>query len=125
MPIIVIIMEHRRFPVSLPVGKALLALGADMRDARLRRRIPAAVLAARARIARQTLHKIERGDPTVSMGAYASVLFALGMHDRIATLASAREDTVGLALDEERLPERVYLPGTRRRARKTLTSDEP
>lgn len=111
------IVNTRRFPVSLPVGRALLGLGSDLRGARLRRRIPAAVLAERARITRQTLHKIERGDPTVSMGGYASVLFALGMQDRIATVAAARDDTVGLALDEERLPERVYLRGSRRRTK--------
>ena len=110
-------MNSRRFHVSLPVGRALAGLGSDLRSARLRRRIPASVLAARAQTTRQTLHKIERGDPTVSMGRYASILFALGMPDRIATLAAASEDTVGLALDEERLPKRVYLAGSRRRTK--------
>ena len=114
MSIIATIMEHRRFPASNPVSRALKSFGADLRDARLRRRIPAAILAERAGITRQTLHKIERGDPTVSMGGYASVLFALGMPERLAGLAAARDDAVGLALDEERLPERVYLPGRRR-----------
>lgn len=115
-------MTERRFPVSLPVGRALVGLGADLRGARLRRRIPAAVLAERARMTRQTLHKIERGDPTVSMGGYASVLFALGMPDRIANLAAARDDAVGLALDEERLPERIYLVGSRRRKKDSQDS---
>ena len=115
MYLIATIMEQRRFAAPLPVTRTLQRLGSDLRDARLRRRIPAAILAERASITRQTLHKIERGDPTVSMGGYALVLFALGMPDRLATLASARDDEVGLALDEERLPKRVYLPGRRQR----------
>lgn len=105
-------MLQRRFVSIAPVTRALRTLGADLRDARLRRRIPAAVLAERSRISRQTLHKIERGDPSVSMGGYAAVLFALGMPDRLATLATARDDSVGMALEAERLPGRIRLRKT-------------
>jgi hypothetical protein len=41
------------------------------------------------------------------MGTYATVLFLLGMADRLAELADVRHDTVGLALEDERLPQRV------------------
>jgi hypothetical protein len=54
-----------------------------------------------------TLHKLERGDGTVSMGAYATVLFVLGMTGRLAELADVRSDALGLLLDEERLPKRI------------------
>jgi hypothetical protein len=57
-----------------------------------------------------TLHKLEKGDPGVSAGAYATVLFALGMADRLADLADPRHDAIGLALEEERLPQRIRLP---------------
>jgi hypothetical protein len=78
-----------------------------MRDARLRRRLPTVVVANRSFIDRKTLGKVENGDPGVSIGAYASVLFVLGMTDRFAELADARFDRVGLALEEERLPKRI------------------
>ena len=99
-----------RGPVPLPVRRLLRKLGADIRDARLRRRIRATTMAERALISRTTLHKIERGDTGVSMGTYATVLFVLGMHDGISGLADRSRDGVGLDLLEERLPKRVRAP---------------
>ncbi len=93
--------------VPLPVRRALHKLGRDIRDARLRRRIATAIMAQRASISRTTLNKIEKGDPSVSLGNYASVLFVLGLSDRLATLADVRSDSVGLELDEESLPQRI------------------
>ncbi len=93
----------------LPVTRTLRKLGQDIRDARLRRRIPVAILAERASISRATLSKVEKGDLGVSVGTYATVLFTLGMADRLADVADARHDTVGRELDEERLPERIRL----------------
>lgn len=97
-----------RAPV--PVIRALRKLGHDIRDARRRRRIPVAILAERASISRMTLNKVEKGDPGVSMGTYATILFALGMIDRFADVADPRNDTVGRELEEEHLPERIRLP---------------
>lgn len=85
-------------------------LGQDIRDARLRRRIPTEILAERASISRMTLYNVEKGDISVSMGAYATILFALGMIDRVGNLADATEDTLGRQLEEERLPKRIRLP---------------
>lgn len=93
----------------LPVRRALRKLGHDIRDARRRRRIPVAILAERASISRMTLNKVERGDAGVSLGAFATVLFTLGMADRLADVADARHDAVGLDLEEEHLPERIRL----------------
>jgi transcriptional regulator with XRE-family HTH domain len=93
----------------IPVTRALRKLGHDIRDARRRRRIPVAILAERASISRMTLNKVEKGDPGVSAGTYATVLFTLGMADRLADVADPRHDTVGLALEEEHLPERIRL----------------
>ena len=84
-------------------------LGKNIREARIRRRIPMAILAQRAQMTRMTLYKIERGESGVSMGAYASVLFVLGLADRLAGLADVKSDEVGLALEEERLPKRIRL----------------
>jgi transcriptional regulator with XRE-family HTH domain len=67
------------------------------------------LMAERASMSRVTLSKIERGEPGVSLGNYASALFALGLADRLADLADPRNDSVGLGLEEERLPERIRL----------------
>src|SRR5712692_3395419 len=95
--------------VPIPVTRALRKLGHDIRDARRRRRIPVAILAQRASISRMTLNRIEKGDPRASLGAYATVLFALGMAERLADVADPKHDSVGLELEEEHLPERIRL----------------
>ncbi len=93
--------------LPIPVRRALRKLGQDMKDARLRRRIPTTLMAERASISRVTLMKVEKGDPGVALGNYASVLFVLGLADRLAVLADSRADVVGLELEEERLPKRI------------------
>ena len=96
--------------VPIPVRRAVRKLGQDIRDARLRRRIATAVMAERASISRTTLNKIEKGEPGVSLGNYANVLFVLGMAERLGDLADVKTDTVGLGLEEERLPQRIRKP---------------
>jgi len=93
--------------LPLPVRRALRKLGQDIRDARRRRRVPTAVLAERASLSRATLVKIEKGDPSVALGLYATVLFALNLVDRLADLADVTNDAVGLQLEEEHLPQRI------------------
>lgn len=96
--------------LPLPVIPALRTLGAGLRDARRRRRIPMALMAARAMLSRTTLHRIERGDPGVSIGNYARVLFVLGLERGLRDLADPGQDVVGLDLEAERLPQRIHLP---------------
>ena len=108
--------------LPLPVKSALRKLGSDIRDARLRRRIPAAIMAQRANISRTTLVKVEKGDAGVGIGTYSAVLFALGMLERLRDLASSKNDEVGLALEEERLPKRIDIHP--RRAKKTNPESE-
>lgn len=112
-------MRTSRSSVALPipVRRALRKLGRDMKDARRRRRIPVAIMAQRAFISRTTLVKIEKGDPGVAMGIYATALFVLGMAERLAEIVDAKTDTVGLRLEEEHLPQRIR--GTRKPKRPT------
>lgn len=90
-----------------PVLRALAKLGEDISAARRRRRIPTALMAERAFTTRKTLGKVERGDPTVSLGIYASVLFVLGMVDRLGALVDPSTDRLGLELEDEQLPVRI------------------
>ena len=94
-------------PLPLPVRRALKKLGSDIREARLRRRIQTTVMADRVQVSRPTLWKIERGDPSVGMGAYATALYVLGMVDRLADVADIAGDSVGRRLSSEALPQRI------------------
>jgi hypothetical protein len=102
-------MKGSRAKSALPVvaRRALRKLGADISMARRRRGITAQLMAERAFTTRNTLRGVERGDPTVSMANYATVLFVLGMINRLADLADASADPLGRELAEEQLPKRV------------------
>ena len=95
--------------------KALAKLGEDITVARKKRRISTVSMAERAFVSRSTYNKIEKGDPTVSFGAYATVLAILSMADGIGQLADRSRDTIGLDIDEERLPQRIMPPRRKRR----------
>ncbi len=103
--------------LPIPVRHALRKLGHDLRDARRRRRISVAIAAQRASISRTTLVKIEKGDPGVATGLYATVLFVMGMVERLADLADPKNDTVGLQLEEEHLPQRIRSARKQKRTR--------
>lgn len=100
----------KKIYLPLPIQKTLRKLGKDIRYARLRRRITMELMSERAGFSRITLSKIEKGDPSVSMGSYSSALFVLGMVDNLAKLADASYDIVGRELEEERLPKRIRIP---------------
>jgi len=70
-------------------------------------------MAERALISRVTLAKVEKGDPGVSLGIYGKVLFVLGMTERLSDLADPRDDTIGRALQDELLPQRIRSPRVR------------
>ena len=95
--------------LPIPVISALRKLGQDINDARRRRRITAQLMAQRAGLSRSTIGKIEKGDPTTSMGSYGAVLFVLGMEKRLSDLVDSMHDLVGRRLEDENLPQRVRL----------------
>lgn len=99
--------------LPLPVRRALRKLGDDIVTARKRRRLTTTVVAERAFISRNTLARAERGDPGVSLGIYATILFILGLAEGIGELADPAADIVGQSLDAERLPQRTRAPKER------------
>lgn len=105
-------------PDTLPRAAriALVKLGGDIAVARKKRRISTVSMAERAFISRSTLAKIEKGDPTASIGAYLTVLAILGLVEGVGELADRSRDALGLDIDEDRLPQRIVL----RRRRKTV-----
>lgn len=102
--------------LNLPsaVRHSLVKFGRDLSIARRKRRITQAMMAERIGVAEATYLRIERGDPTVGVAAYAMALFVLGLGTPFAEVVDAARDDQALVLDAERLPTRV-------RVRKTPT----
>lgn len=98
-------MTRQSHRLAIRPKLALEKLGADLRAARLRRRLSAAVVAERARTSRPTLQRIEKGDPNVSIGLYCSVLNVYGLIAGIEGLADLTADEVGRDLENARLPQ--------------------
>jgi transcriptional regulator with XRE-family HTH domain len=97
---------------ALPAAaaKAIAVLAQDIATARKRRRIPQRLLAQRMMVSLDTLQRLERGDPGVGLGVIATALWALGLIDRLAALASPDQDTVGKSEELRRLPKRARVP---------------
>jgi len=95
----------------LPTGwrRSLSKFGHDLAVARRKRYLTIGMMAERTGLAKSTYARLEKGDPAVSMGAYAMALFVLGFGETLGNLTDARRDEDGLLLDEERLPKRVRI----------------
>ncbi len=89
--------------------KGVLAqMGRQIKLARLRRRLPADLVSERANISRSTLNKIEKGSSSVSIGAYAAVLHALGDLEKDLLNIAKDEAFDRLAEDNEiQIPKRI------------------
>lgn len=73
-------MSAKSPPNPSVVIDQLAALGIRIRAQRKRLRVSATALAEAAGMSRVTIHRIEQGEPSVTMGAYLNVLAALGMN---------------------------------------------
>lgn len=93
--------------------KILSQMGEQIKLARLRRQIPADLVAERAGISRATLWAVEKGAPTVAMGTYAAVLHALNGLDRDLLLI-AKDDELGRKLQDLNLLTRKRAPKTKK-----------
>ncbi len=96
-------------PAKAPLINELLAarlqaLGQSVRAQRARQKISAALVAEAAGMSRMTLHRIERGEPSVTMGAYLSAIDAVGL--QLELIAPRTQPVAG---DRSSLPERVHL----------------
>lgn len=90
------------------IQKTLLALGENIRLARLRRKFSAEQVAERANISRKTLWAIETGGSGVAIGAYAQVLFVLGLEKDL--LKIAEDDKLGRKLQDAELVTKARAP---------------
>lgn len=92
------------------VRRSFVKFGADLSIARRKRRLTMTMMCERLGVSRSTWQRMEKGDSTVSMGAYGQALFVLGFGTPLASLADQRNDEQGLLLEVENLPKRVTPP---------------
>jgi len=91
-------MGKKTTPQTPKLAALLKALGENIRLARLRRNLTSTMLAERAGMTRMTLTSVEKGEATVSLGAYANVLFSLGLEQDLSLIA--KEDVFGRKLQD-------------------------
>jgi len=103
-------MVKKRVVILPKTQKVLSELGENIRLARLRRKLSTKQIAERADVGRSTLVSIEKGSPSVSIGAYLQVLQVLGLEKDL--LLVAKDDELGRKLQDaniipkERAPKR-------------------
>ncbi|TCS73467.1 helix-turn-helix protein [Sulfuritortus calidifontis] len=86
---------------SLPpeAAASLQTLGEQFALARLRRKESQKQWASRLGVSVPTLIRLEKGDPSVSMGVYATALWLLGLSGGLAELAAPSKDMRALETD--------------------------
>ncbi|MDP2175508.1 MAG: helix-turn-helix transcriptional regulator [Bacteroidota bacterium] len=94
-------MNNKEAAILPKLRRILEGLGENIKYARLRRKYNAEQVSERANISRNTLWQIEKGSPSVSMGAYAQVLFVLGLEKDIELLG--KDDVLGRKLQDAEL----------------------
>jgi transcriptional regulator with XRE-family HTH domain len=101
-------MKERAYSILPGLSRILSGLGARLKVARLRRRLSADMVAQRAGIARATLHRIELGDPGVSLGNFARVMQVLRLEEDLKRLAV--DDELGRKLQDAEIGTRARAP---------------
>ena len=92
---------------SLNARRALEALGANIKTARLKRRISVQGFAERVGVSESTISRLEKGDDGISIGTLAMACLVLGEIGRISDFLDPGSDDTGLLLDREALPRRI------------------
>lgn len=89
----------RKKQILFPKYQQLLEkVGENIKLARKRRKFTTIQVAERAGIDRSTLYEIEKGSPSVSMGAYFNTLRVLALQDDFLNLAA--DDEYGRKLQD-------------------------
>ena len=98
-------------------------MGANLKTARLKRRLAVKDFANRVGVSDRTIMRLEKGDGGVSTGTLAMACLVLGEIDRFGDLLDPASDDTGLLLDRDRLPKRI--DGGRRKTRGQPASAGP
>lgn len=91
-------MNNRKQTIFPKYNMLLEQLGENIKLARKRRKLTTFQVAERADIARSTLYLIEKGEASVTLGAYFNVLRVLGLQEDILKVAA--DDEFGRKLQD-------------------------
>lgn len=91
-------MNKKKQAIFPKYNLLLEQMGENIKLARKRRKLTTIQVAERAGIARSTLYLIEKGDASVTLGAYFNVLRVLGLQNDIVRLAA--DDDFGRKLQD-------------------------
>lgn len=91
-------MPRTHLPLPPSLSKLARAFGQRIELARLRRDLSTPVFAERVGISRNTLKKLEEGDPSVALGTYLRALRVLGLESDFDTVG--RDDVLGRKLQD-------------------------
>ena len=100
------VMTKSTMGTKLPrkLEQKMQVVGEQIKLARLRRNLSVAQVAERATCSPLTVSRIEKGAPTVAIGIYLRVLYALQLDDDILSLA--KDDKLGRTLQDMNLAQR-------------------
>lgn len=94
-------------PIPLPVERALRRFGKNVSLARRRRHLSQEALAERIGASVNTIRRMEGGHPGTALQHVARALQVFGELDKFENLMDTAQDSVGLALMDENLPQRI------------------
>jgi transcriptional regulator with XRE-family HTH domain len=107
-------MTQKRISDSLPADTSgsIIKLGERIMIARKRRRLSSEEMAKRMFVSRKTLFRLEKGDPGISLGVFASALLVLGLDKDLLLIADPERDNVGIFHERQQLSKRIRKKST-------------
>ncbi len=94
------------FEPTEKVRERIRQIGRNLRTARKRRRKTMRDVAEMVGVSVSTIKRVERGDPSVKFGVYLAVAEVFQLGDGVR-FAEPETDVIGLALEKQRLPQRI------------------
>jgi transcriptional regulator with XRE-family HTH domain len=119
-----IVRTTKGSPVYPQVTHTLAKLGRDISLARRRRHIAAEDFAQQMGVSRMTLHRLENGDPGISLNTLTMALFVLGRIKALSDLADPANDDIGVMITRQEAPRRITRPHTSTPQPSKETTDE-
>ena len=109
-----IYMQHNstRIKKSQPdeLKSILKKLGENIKIARKRRQWTMEEMGSRIFVSRQTLSRLERGDPGITLSVLVAALWVLGLDKELFKVADPTQDQVGIFYEHQNMPKRVRKP---------------
>ena len=103
-------------PIPSPVVRAMERFGHNISLARRRRNLTQADLAARIGVTVNTVRRLEAGHPGVALQHIARALQVFGELEKLEALMDTAHDSIGMALQDEKLPKIIQPPRGRKKA---------